>query len=87
MRPSKQPALGGILEVSMRIPETDHHPRTDPASVRSNYIQFSPEVTGRLINIPVKDNAFVHAGSVLFAIDPQTYQDALDQVSTWPRTS
>jgi multidrug efflux system membrane fusion protein len=58
---------------------TTRHPRTDDASVRANYIQFAPEVTGRLINIPVKDNAFVHAGTMLFAIDPRPYQYALDQ--------
>ncbi|MDR3735124.1 MAG: HlyD family efflux transporter periplasmic adaptor subunit [Acidobacteriaceae bacterium] len=59
--------------------KTGHHPRTDDASVRANYIQFAPEVTGRLLNIPVKDNDFVHAGSVLFVIDPRPYQYALDQ--------
>ncbi len=58
---------------------TSHHPRTDDASVRANYIQFAPEVTGRLITIPVEDNAFVRAGTVLFAIDPRPYQYALEQ--------
>jgi multidrug efflux system membrane fusion protein len=58
---------------------TRHHPRTDDASVRANYVQFAPEVTGRIIHIPVQDNAFVHAGDVLFAIDPRPYQYALDQ--------
>jgi len=58
---------------------TRHHPRTDDASVRANYVQFAPEVTGRIISIPVRDNAFVHAGDVLFGIDPRPYQYALDQ--------
>lgn len=58
---------------------TRHHPRTDDASVRANYVQFAPEVTGRIVRIPVRDNAFVHAGDVLFAIDPRPYQYALDQ--------
>jgi multidrug efflux system membrane fusion protein len=59
--------------------QTTRNPRTDDASVRANYIQFAPEVSGRLISIPVTDNAFVHAGAVLFAIDPRPYQYALDQ--------
>lgn len=59
--------------------KTTRHPRTDDASVRANYIQFEPEVTGRLLALPVRDNAYVKAGSVLFAIDPRPYQYALDQ--------
>ena len=59
--------------------QTNRYPRTDDASVRANYIQFAPEVSGRLVSIPVKDNAYVRAGSVLFAIDSRPYQYALDQ--------
>ncbi len=59
--------------------QTNRNPRTDDASVRANYIRFAPEVSGRLIRIPIKDNAFVHAGDVLFTIDPRPYQYALEQ--------
>jgi len=59
--------------------KTTRHPRTDDASVRANYIQFEPEVTGRLIELHVRDNAYVQSGSVLFVIDPRPYQYALDQ--------
>ncbi len=58
---------------------TRHHPRTDDASVRANYVQFAPEVEGRIVRIAVRDNAFVHAGDLLFVIDPRPYQYALDQ--------
>ena len=58
---------------------TNRHPRTEDASVRANYIQFAPEVTGRLVKIPVGDNAFVRAGALLFAIDPRPYRYELDQ--------
>lgn len=58
---------------------TNRHPRTDDASVWANYIQFAPEVGGRLMRIPVEDNEFVRAGTVLFSIDPRPYQYALDQ--------
>jgi multidrug efflux system membrane fusion protein len=54
-------------------------PRTDDASVRANYVQFAPEVSGRLLTLAVKDNAFVHKGDLLFAIDPRQYQYALEQ--------
>lgn len=55
------------------------HPRTDDASVRANYIQFAPEVSGRLLKVAIKDNAFVHKGDLLFAIDSRQYEYALQQ--------
>jgi multidrug efflux system membrane fusion protein len=36
-------------------------------------------VSGRLIKLPVKDNAFVKKGDLLFEIDPRDYQYALQQ--------
>ena len=57
----------------------DRQPRTDDASVRANYVQFAPEVSGRLVTLAVKDNAFVHKGDLLFAIDPRQYEYALQQ--------
>jgi multidrug efflux system membrane fusion protein len=59
---------------------TDKQPRTDDASVRANFIAIAPEVGGRLIKLPVKDNAFVKKGDLLFEIDPRDYQYALQQV-------
>lgn len=59
--------------------QTNRNPRTDDASVRANYVQFAPEVSGRLISLAVKDNAYVHQGELLFAIDPRPYQYALQQ--------
>jgi len=59
--------------------DTDKQPRTDDASVRANFIAIAPEVGGRLIQLPVKDNAFVKKGDLLFEIDPRDYQYALKQ--------
>ncbi len=41
--------------------------------------QFAPEVSGRLVTLAVKDNAHVHKGDLLFAIDPRQYEYALQQ--------
>ena len=65
--------VGGVLWHLSR------HPRTDDASVRANYIQFAPEVSGRLMTLAVKDNALVHKGDLLFAVDPRSYEYALGQ--------
>ena len=61
------------------ILETEVHPRTDDASVRANFIEIAPEVSGRLAQLPVRDNAFVKQGDLLFVIDPRDYQYALEQ--------
>src|SRR5215468_2433880 len=58
---------------------TDLHPRTDDASVRANYIEIAAEVSGKLTLLPVKDNAFVKKGDLLFEIDPRPYEYALQQ--------
>ncbi len=68
-----------ILAGGMVLWNLNRHPRTDDASVRANYVQFAPEVSGRLVTLAVKDNAFVHRGDLLFAIDPRSYQYALSQ--------
>src|ERR1700756_1718792 len=71
--------VAAILVLVLGILETDRNPRTDDASVRTNFIEIAPEVSGRLVELPAKDNAFVKKGGVLFAIDPRPYEYALQQ--------
>jgi multidrug efflux system membrane fusion protein len=61
------------------ILDTNRYPRTDDASVRANYILIVAEVSGKLTDLPVKDNTYVKRGDLLFAIDPRPYQYALQQ--------
>jgi membrane fusion protein, multidrug efflux system len=68
-----------IVLLLIVILETNRNPRTDDASVRANLIEIAPEVSGRLVQLPVKDNAFVKKGDLLFAIDPRPYEYALQQ--------
>src|SRR3974390_648086 len=68
-----------ILTLGMVLWHFNRYPRTDDASVRANYVQFAPEVSGRLMTLAVRDNAFVHQGELLFAIDPRQYEYALQQ--------
>jgi multidrug efflux system membrane fusion protein len=71
--------VGSALALLLVILEADRNPRTDDASVRANFIEIAPEVTGRLVELPVKDNAFVKKGGLLFVIDPRPYEYALQQ--------
>jgi multidrug efflux system membrane fusion protein len=71
-------AFAGVT-VLIVLASLDRQPRTDDASVRANYVQFAPEVSGRLVKLAVKDNACVHKGDLLFAIDSRQYEYALEQ--------
>ncbi len=70
---------GAVIASLLVVYDTDKEPRTDDASVRANFIAIAPEVGGRLIQLPVKDNAFVKKGDLLFEIDPRDYQYTLQQ--------
>jgi len=71
--------IAAALALLMVVIEVDRNPRTDDANVWANYIQIVPEVSGRLVQLPVKDNAFVKKGDLLFVIDPRPYEYALQQ--------
>ena len=71
--------VAAVLALLIVILATDRNPRTDDASVRANLIEIAPEVSGRLIQLPVRDNAFVKHGDLLFEIDPRPFQYALQQ--------
>ena len=70
---------GAALLLLIAVLLTDIYPRTDDASVRANFIGIAPEVSGLLVQLPVKDNAYVKKGDLLFKIDPRPYRYALQQ--------
>ena len=51
---------------------------TSDAYVRSDLISIAPQVTGRIISVPIQDNQTVHRGDLLVAIDPEPFQLALN---------
>ena len=54
-------------------------PYTSQAIVQAFVVRMAPEVPGRVIEVNVIDNQRVKAGDVLFRIDPQSYEIALEQ--------
>lgn len=54
-------------------------PRTDDAYAFANTIDVTPEVNGKLIELPVNENQEVRRGQVLMRIDPRPYEIALEQ--------
>jgi multidrug resistance efflux pump len=53
-------------------------PWTRDSVVRAYVVTMAPEVSGRIVEMPVLDNQFVHKGDVLMVIDPTDYRIALD---------
>ena len=54
-------------------------PWTRDARVRVETVTIAPEVSGRLVELRVKDNQAVRKGDVLFVIDPSDYRIGLAQ--------
>ena len=55
------------------------HPRTDDAEVFANFIGMAPQVDGPIMELPIQDNEYVHAGTLLFVIDARPYRYALER--------
>jgi multidrug resistance efflux pump len=54
-------------------------PWTRDATVRAEVVQIAPRVSGPIVTLPIRDNAHVQRGDLLFVIDPRTFQASLDQ--------
>jgi membrane fusion protein (multidrug efflux system) len=52
---------------------------TDDAQIKQDIVSVSAQVNGPIVQVFVKDGAKVKRGDVLFRIDPQPYQVALEQ--------
>jgi multidrug resistance efflux pump len=53
-------------------------PWTRDGTVRAYVITETPEVSGKLVNLPVMANQYVHKGDLLMEIDPTNYKIAVD---------
>jgi len=53
-------------------------PWTRDGTVRAYVVTIAPEVSGRVVQLPVADNQFVHKGDLLIGIDPTDYAIAVD---------
>ncbi len=67
------------VAVALVILDTNRNPRTDDAEVFANYIGLAPIVNGPIDEVNIHDNQQVHAGDVLFRIDPRPYRYSLEQ--------
>jgi membrane fusion protein (multidrug efflux system) len=54
---------------------------TDDASVQGARVSVAASISGRVVDIEVRDNQLVKAGQVLFRLDGRPYQTAYEQAS------
>ena len=54
-------------------------PWTRDATVRAYVVTMAPEVAGRIVELPVRDNQFIHKDDLLMAIDPTNYKIAVGE--------
>jgi len=66
--------LGGLYLYATGGQEVE----TDNAYVKANIVPISAAVTGRVIEVKVQDNQPVEKGTILFRLDPEPYQIAID---------
>jgi RND family efflux transporter MFP subunit len=52
-------------------------PWTRDGTVRAYVVTMAPEVAGRIVELPVVDNQFVHKGDLLMTIDPTDFRIAV----------
>ena len=68
---------GAAVAVVVTLLEWSTRPQTDDATVRANFVGIAPQVSGHIVELPVRDNQQVHVGDLLFVVDPRPYQIAL----------
>ena len=59
----------------------EQRPRTDDAVARANVVGIVPRVRGQIVKLHVQDNQAVNEGDLLFEIDPDDYELALEKAN------
>src|SRR5215468_10386653 len=73
-------ALGALLVTVLLVSRrVDLRPRTDDAYLQAYIVHMAPDVSGRIVELDVRDNQKVQKGQVLFRIDPDPYRLRVDQ--------
>jgi multidrug efflux system membrane fusion protein len=68
-----------ILLATLATWRMDLRPRTDDAYLQADLVHMAPEVSGRIVELAVRDNQIVHRGEVLFKIDPEPFRLRVEQ--------
>ena len=71
------PALAGFVGLYWYA-MSGRYVSTENAYVKADMVAISPDIDGRVVAVEVVENQFVRKGDVLFRLDPEPFQIALD---------
>lgn len=71
--------LAVIVLAVLTTRRVDLRPRTDDAYLQADIVHMAPDVSGRIIELDVRDNQPVRKGDVLFRIDPEPFRLRVEQ--------
>ena len=75
--------VAGAVLITLYVWGTiERHPRTDDAAARANVVGIVPRVRGQIVKLAVQDNQLVKEGDLLFEIDPDDYELALEKAKS-----
>lgn len=67
--------IGSTLVLGLLIARhLARHPSSDDASIDAEIVHIASNVSGRLLELKVEENAKVKKGDLLFRLDPETYE-------------
>ena len=71
--------VAALIAIVFTLLRWEARPQTDDATVRANLVGIAPQVSGHIVELPIRDNQYVRKGDLLFAIDPRPYAIALER--------
>ena len=78
--------LAGVLVTGVLVArQIEQRPRTDDAYLQAYIVHMAPDVSGRIVELNVRDNEMVQRGQILFQIDPEPYRLRVDQARSQVR--
>ena len=71
--------VSAAIAVVVSLLQWRTRPQTDDATVRANFVGIAPQVSGHIVELPVRDNQLVNKGDLLFVIDTRPYEIARER--------
>jgi multidrug efflux system membrane fusion protein len=79
-------ALAAVIFLAvLTVQRADLRPRTNDAYLQADIVHMAPDVSGRIVELNVRDNQIVRRGDVLFRIDPVPFQLRVEQAQATVR--
>src|SRR5882672_11316306 len=66
--------IGAIGLGVFALERLDRRPRTNNAFIFADTAAIAPDVSGRIVELHVRDNQRVHEGDALLVIDPEPFE-------------